>query len=168
MSVLSSSFAPGTHVLVASRDPIFARSIAASLESKGAEIHLWEWHDAWSADEPRLQGVDVLLVETRGLREEEWSLVERVRERSPMVEIVAISEDPLVESAVQALRSGVYTLLAYPVSDDQLLETITQATARKRRGEQRIRALESASAWEWTGRTTPSGAKGGRSSTDRS
>jgi DNA-binding NtrC family response regulator len=142
MSTTTNGFPPWTRVLMASRDRVFARSLAASLESHGAEVRVWEGPGAWSADEPRLQGVDVLLVETCGLRQAEWSLVERVREVSPMVEIVAISDDPLVEGAVQALRSGVYTLLAYPVSDDQLLEAITQATARKRRGEQRIRALE--------------------------
>jgi DNA-binding NtrC family response regulator len=143
MSAGTNSFPPWTRVLLASRDRVFARSLAASLESHGAEVHVWHGPGAWSSDEPRLLGVDVLLVETCGFREAEWSLVERVREHSPMVEIVAISDDPLVESAVQALRSGVYTLLAYPVSDQQLLEAITQATARKRRGEQRIRALES-------------------------
>jgi DNA-binding NtrC family response regulator len=142
MSPPSSNLAPWTRVLVASRDRVFARSLEASLESKGAEVHLWEGPGAWSAEGPQLEEVDVLLVETYGLREAEWSLVERARERSPMVEIVAISEDPLVEGAVQALRSGVYTLLAYPVSDDQLLEAITEATARKRRGEKRIKALE--------------------------
>jgi DNA-binding NtrC family response regulator len=142
MSVTSSSFPPWTHVLVASRDRVLARSLEATLDSHGAKVRLWEGRGGWSAEEPQLQGIDVLLVETSRSGESEWSLVERVRERSPMVEIVAISEDPMVEGAVQALRNGVYTLLAYPVSDDQLLEAITQATARKRRGEQRIQALE--------------------------
>jgi DNA-binding NtrC family response regulator len=141
MSLHPRQFEPWTHVLVASRDRVLARSLEATLRSNGAQVSLWEGPGA-SAEAPRLQGVDVLLVETSASREAEWSLVERVRERSPMVEIVAFSEDPLVEGAVQALRNGVYTLLAYPVSDDQLLDAITQATARKRRGEQRIRALE--------------------------
>ncbi len=142
MSPSSSNSPPWTRVLVASPDRVFARSLEASLESKGAEVHLWEGPGAGPAGGPQLENVDVLLVETCGLREAEWSLVEQARERSPMLEIVAISDDPPVESAVQALRSGVYTLLAYPVSDDQLLEAIQEATARKRRGEQRIRALE--------------------------
>ena len=142
MTATSSQFAPWTRVLVASRDRVLARSLEAALQANGAEVRLWEGRGAWSAEAIQLEGVDVLLVETSGSRETEWALVERVRERSPMVEIVAISEDPVVEGAVQALRNGVYTLLAYPVSDDQLVEAITQATARKRRGEQRIRALE--------------------------
>lgn len=127
---------------MASRDRVLARSLEATLGSRGVKVSLWEGRGGWSAEEPQLQDVDVLLVETSGLREAEWSLVERVRERSPMVEIVAISEDSMVETAVQALRNGVYTLLAYPVSDEHLLEAIAQAAARKRRGEQRIRALE--------------------------
>jgi len=129
-------------VLVASRDQVFARSLKESLESKGADVQLWKGSGASPADGAQLDGVDVLLIETHGLGEADASLVERVREHSPMIEIVAISEDPPVESAVQALRSGIYTLLAYPVSDDQILDAIRAATSRKRRGEQRIKALE--------------------------
>ncbi len=142
MDGLSTRFAPWANVLVASRDRVLARSLEATLESRGVTVRLWEGSGGWSAEEPLLQGIDVVLVETSALREAEWSLVESVRERSPMVEIVAISEDTMVEGAVQALRNGVYTLLAYPVSDERLLEAIAQAAARKRRGEQRIRALE--------------------------
>jgi DNA-binding NtrC family response regulator len=142
----SSSLPSRPCVLVASRDQVFARSLKVSLEAKETEVRLWERPSASSADRAQLDGVDVLLIETHGLGEADASLLERVRERSPMIEIVAISEDPMVESAVQALRSGVYTLLAYPVSDQQLLEAIREATARKRRGEQRIRALENSPA----------------------
>ncbi len=138
----ASSLPPRTSVLVASRDRVFARSLQASLQSKGAEVQLWDGQSASSAEGAQLEGVDVLLIETHGLGEADASLVERVRDRSPMIEIVAISEDPPVESAVQALRSGIYTLLAYPVSDGQILEAVGEATTRKRRGEQRIRALE--------------------------
>lgn len=142
MNAPSSQFAPWTRVLVASRDRAVARSLEATLEANGVEVRRWDGRAAHSADAAQLEGVDVLLVETSGWRDAEWSLVERVRERSPMVEIVAISEDPVVDGAVQALRTGVYTLLAYPASDERLVDAITQATARKRRGEQRIRALE--------------------------
>jgi DNA-binding NtrC family response regulator len=142
MSVPSGPFSPWTYVLVASRDRVLARSLEATLQAHGADVHLWEGRGAWSVEAPQLDGIDVLLVEASGSCEAEWTLVEHVRERSPMVEIVAISEDPLVEGAVQALRNGVYTLLAYPVSDEQLVEAITQATARKRRGEQRIHAID--------------------------
>ena len=143
-SVPATSLPPGTCVVIASRDHFFARSLQSSLEARGADVHLWERMSP-TLDCVKLEGVDVLLIETHGLGEADASLIERVRERSPLIEIVAISEDPLVESAVQALRSGVYTLLAYPVSDTQLAVAIREATLRKRRGEQRIKALEAPS-----------------------
>jgi DNA-binding NtrC family response regulator len=119
--------APCIRLSMASRDRAFARSLGASRRAKGVGVHLWEGRDARAAEEPLLRAVDV---ESHGLRDAEWSLVERVRERSPMVEIVAISDDPAVESMVQALRIGVYTLLADPVSDDKLLRAITEAAAQ--------------------------------------
>jgi DNA-binding NtrC family response regulator len=133
---------PGTRVLVASRDRVFTQGLQESLRARGAQVHSWDGARAWSADKPQLERVDVLLIEAHGLGEAEWALVDRVRDRSPLIEIVAISSDPLVESAVQALRSGLYTLLAYPVSDDQLAEVIAEASDRKRRSEERIEALK--------------------------
>lgn len=91
--------------------------------------------------EPDLSSVDVLLVETDGFRDPEWTLVERVRERSPLLEIIAISSDPNVETAVEVLRSGVFSVVSYPVSDDQLAEVILEACRRKRHGEERLKFL---------------------------
>jgi DNA-binding NtrC family response regulator len=141
MAPPSVTLLPGTRVLVASRDRLFTQSLAESLRSRGAQIHPWETPLAGSTEGQRLERIDVLLIEAHGLGEAEWALVDRVRERSPLTEIIAISSDPLVESAVQALRSGIYTLLTYPVSDEQLLEVIAEAGERKRRCEERIEAL---------------------------
>jgi DNA-binding NtrC family response regulator len=129
-------------LLVASLDRVFARSLEESLRSRGAQVRVWELPAGSSAEGPQLEQIDVVLVETRGAGEAEWALLDRVRERSPLTEIVAISSDPLVESAVQALRSGVYSLLAYPVSDDELAVVIAEASARKRRCEERLEALD--------------------------
>ena len=127
---------------MASHDPVYAACLEASLRARGMDAVPAEPRRMTTGDGLDLDSVDVLLLETWGLGDSEWALVERVRDRSPMTEIVAISSDPEVEGAVQALRSGVFAVLAYPVSDDQLVEAIAAACARKRRGEQRMKALE--------------------------
>jgi DNA-binding NtrC family response regulator len=162
-------------VLIASRDPAYRRVLAGCLGGKGFDIYLLESSAdrrgsnravaAGFGDEiGDLSRIDVLLIETHGLGEAEWLLVEQVRERSPMIEIVAISDAwteegpvgaalvshgsrPLLDRAIQAVREGVFAVLAYPVSDRQLEEAILSASRRKRRGEERIEALNRPASW---------------------
>jgi len=82
------------------------------------------------------------VVETQGLSDATLVLIDQVREQCPMVEIVAISSDPLVEESVQAFRHGVFAVLSYPVSDGQLADVIRNAYRRKLRGEARIKKLD--------------------------
>jgi FixJ family two-component response regulator len=84
---------------------------------------------------------DVLVLETCGLGDPEWSLVHRLLEASPLMEVVEISTDADVGQAVEELRSGVFAVFAYPVSDEDLAAAIVGAAARKRRAEERLRAI---------------------------
>jgi len=127
---------------MASRYRLFTRSLEELLRSRGAQVDPWEGPLAGSAEGQRLEQTDVLLLVTYGLGEAGPALVDRARQRSPMTEIIAISFDPLYESAVWALRSGPHTLLTYPVPDEQVLDVIAEASERKRRRcEERIEAL---------------------------
>ena len=126
-------------VLVTSGDSVYAKYLEERLEHEGMGVV------RWSADAPPnlrdLAGVDVVLVETHELGDAGWMLLEMVREQAPLTEIVVISSEPPVESAVQAFRSGVFAILPYPVSDVQLINAITSACRRKRHGEERMRNL---------------------------
>jgi DNA-binding NtrC family response regulator len=104
---------------------------------------------------PDLSSVDVLLVETYGLGEAQRELLDSLHEAAPLVEVVAISSDPGVEDAVQALRAGVFTVLEYPVSSDVIVTEVTLACERRRRAEQRIRQLGGEERWGGGADQTP-------------
>lgn len=129
------------HVLIASRDQAYAHVLARTLLAQGMEALVWSrpWNELPVRD--RLGWIDVLLVETEGLTDAEWDLLEAMREESPVTEVIAISSEPLLEDAVQALRAGAFSVLEYPVSSGQLVNEISKACARKRHGEQRLRQL---------------------------
>ncbi|MFH1176923.1 MAG: hypothetical protein V1750_05910 [Acidobacteriota bacterium] len=129
-------------LLIASSDAVYRRYLADRLRSCGIEVLPWEEGDKESGERLDASRVDVLLVETHGLDDADWALIEEVRDRAPLIEIIAISSDPQVENAVQALRSGVFEILTYPVSDSHLVNAITSACSRKRYGEDRIKATE--------------------------
>ena len=79
------------------------------------------------------------------MQDHAWSFLEQAREQTPLIEIVAICSEPEVEGTVSALRNGVFAILTYPVSDDELAEAIVQAAQRKDKSEQRLKALNCAS-----------------------
>lgn len=134
--------AEGIKVLVTSSDPVYANRIRSRLESMGMQTGCLQPRDDDEEEvEPEVCHADVLVVQTLGLGDQVCSFIERVRELCPMVEIVAVSSEPLVESTLQALRDGVFSILPYPVSDDRLAEAIQGAYRRKQRGEQRMKQL---------------------------
>ena len=59
-------------------------------------------------------GVDVLVVDTDALARAELEDLSRLRERWPLVEVVAVTGSLPVEEAVEALREGVFTILQHP------------------------------------------------------
>jgi DNA-binding NtrC family response regulator len=128
-------------VLVTSSDPAYANHICTRLESMGMEIGCLRPTNDEEDVQPEVCLADVLVVQAIGLGDQVCSFIERVREVCPMVEIVAVSPDPVFESTVQALRDGVFSILPFPVSDDRLAEAIQGAYRRKQRGEQRMKQL---------------------------
>jgi DNA-binding NtrC family response regulator len=133
------------HVLVASSDRAYAATLADFLRRRGMSV-------LRLAREPTclesLAPTDVLLVETHGLASGEWELIDAIRRAAPLVEVVAISSEPVVPDAVGALRAGVFAVLEYPVSSEQLEQTIRDAAGRKRRADARIRELTREQPWE--------------------
>lgn len=126
-------------VLVVSSDPVVARSLVGLLQSLGLAVRCGQPVDLEAGADLAL--ADILVFETARLADEERALVERVRERSPMVEIVVVSSDQGVDRTVQALRSGVYAVLPSPATREQLATAIVGAYGRKCHGEQRMRAI---------------------------
>ena len=129
-------------VLLMSNDVVYSRFLAERLSREGMSVRLSAVPNAASAAALDTSNIDVVIVETHGLGESDWALVEVIRERAPLVEVIAISAGPLVAAAVEALRSGVFSILAYPVTDNQLVRDVSRACARKQRGEARLRATE--------------------------
>ncbi|HEY3359288.1 MAG TPA: hypothetical protein VGQ83_38925 [Polyangia bacterium] len=145
------SSSPAPRVLVASRDPAAAAALLELLAEAGMAAHRVEPAGlapvAGAASErpaTDLGAFDVVLIDSPDLGEAEWTLVARVRARSPMMEIVIIAADGAVDNAVLAVRTGVFAVLPSPVTREQLRTAVAGAHRRKRRGEQRIAALNGA------------------------
>lgn len=95
--------------------------------------------DGW--DDAVAQTVDVFVVFGPVLDDALMVLLETIRNRFPTSEIVAVSPDPMVENAVQAVRFGVHSVLRAPAGPDQLGWEVARALARRRWARQRLRTL---------------------------
>lgn len=122
-------------VAVLSRDPAFAESLRASVAD--AMVVLQDDVSPGEQDD-----VDVVVLEDLDHDEEE-RIIARLRSSAPLTEVVVIASHRPMEEAMSALRSGVFAVLTYPVSTNELVNEIASAAARKRRAEARIRQLES-------------------------
>jgi DNA-binding NtrC family response regulator len=142
MRVATPTEARQIRVLLTSRDAVYARFLAERLVAEGMLVVRPEQPALGTVLDLDASAIDVVLVETHGLDDAAWAVVELVRERAPLIEIIAISSEPMVDSAVEALRNGVFSILTYPVTDGQLVNEITRACARKRHGEARLKATE--------------------------
>lgn len=135
-------------VLVASSDPVYAATVADLLAAHGLEVHQLRVERVAGDWPVPAAAVDVLVVEVPGLETAEWALAERLRRDAPLAEVVVVSADPVVEDAVQVLRSGAFAVLEPCVAGDRLVQTVRAAAGRKRRAEARIEELEHDHPWE--------------------
>lgn len=131
---------PPLTVAIASRDRVYRDSLSTPLRRRGLEVI--ELDPMTSDADVELSSVDVLIIDTDALSPDDLEKVSRLHARWPLVEIVAVSGDLPIEEAVEALRSGFFTVLQHPVADDQLVETIVQAGRRHQRAKARFEELD--------------------------
>src|SRR5262245_32128142 len=123
----------GAHgiVLLIDDEPLLLRSLRRTLEGEGHRTALAE-----SAEdaEPRLaeSDPDVVLLDlglgTNGGR----ALLERLKREHPEVEVIVITGNASIESAVDCIRAGAFDYLAKPFDDHRVRTTVRRAIERRR------------------------------------
>src|SRR5688572_7633348 len=122
--------APGS-VLLIDDEPLLLRTLRRTLEGEGHRTALAESEEA---AEPRFaeSDFDVVLLDLglgqRGGR----ALLERLRREHPEVEIIVITGNASIESAVDCIRAGAFDYLAKPFDDHRVRTTVRRAIERRR------------------------------------
>lgn len=130
-------------VAIASRDRVYRESLALPLQRRGLRVRRLELDG--DVGGTGLEDVDVLVIDSDGLRPADLERINRLHVRWPLVEVVAVTGELTVEEAVDALRAGVFTVLQHPVADEHLVATIAQAGHRHQRARARLEELSRAS-----------------------
>ncbi|HEY0707026.1 MAG TPA: response regulator [Polyangia bacterium] len=117
---------PKPNVLVVDDDQALAENLAEIIESLDVEVDVvGSAADALAKVKRRryaLVLVDVRLPDANGT-----SLVEPLRESSPHTEVVLITGDATLDSAVAAVRMGAFAYVVKPFAPTELLETARRA-----------------------------------------
>ncbi len=66
-----------------------------------------------------------------------------IKKGHPLVEVVMLTGDATIDSAIEAMKSGAFDYLVKPFDIDQVIDKINAAAKRKRDREARIREVRS-------------------------
>jgi DNA-binding NtrC family response regulator len=150
--------APGL-VLLVDDEPLLLRSLERILHRDGHRVLLAEGADAAEAAiaDPDLDVVllDLLLGASSG-----FELLERLKLERPEVEVIVITGNASIESAVACIRHGAFDYLAKPFEDAHRVRTTVRKALERRRLVCRNRELEAelrgrATAGRLIGRSAP-------------
>jgi len=122
--------APGS-VLLIDDEPLLLRSLRRTLEAEGHRTALAESEEA---AEPRLaeSDPDVVLLDLGLGQSGGRALLERLRREHPEIEVIVITGNASIESAVDCIRAGAFDYLAKPFDDHRVRTTVRRAIERRR------------------------------------
>ncbi len=85
---------------------------------------------------------DVLLVDTEGFNRQSERLLQQIKDRYKLVEIIVLYTPDFIDSALKAVRYGVFDFLPKTVSHDVLYLKTYAACQRKTASKQRMEILQ--------------------------
>jgi len=77
--------------------------------------------------------LDVMMPEMDGIE-----TLAKIKKDYPLVEVIMLSGQATVESAIEGMKRGAFDYLMKPCDIDQLMEKVTEAAAKKRQHEEKI------------------------------
>ncbi len=128
-------------VVVIDDEPLLLRSLRRILQGDGHRIVLAESVDE---AEPALQDpdLDVVMLDLGLGRASGLELLERIKRERPEVEVIVITGNASIESAVGCIRRGAFDYLAKPFDDVHRVRTTVSKALERRRLVTRNRELE--------------------------
>src|SRR5262245_60476911 len=122
--------APGS-VLLVDDEPLILRSLRRTLEVEG---YLTAFAESADAVDARLaeSDPDVVLLDLGLGCDGGLALLERLKREWPDIEVIVITGNATIESAVGCIRSGAFDYLAKPFDEHRVRTTVRRAVERRR------------------------------------
>jgi DNA-binding NtrC family response regulator len=116
----------------------FVEAFGERLELRNLEISkAFNGEDALRAlEENRTIEVVILDVKMPGM--DGIETLAEIKKKFPLVEVIMLSGQATVESAIEGMKQGAFDYLMKPCDIDQLMPKVTEAAAKKRQHEEKI------------------------------
>lgn len=131
---------PGEEIrlLLVDDDLEFVRSITPALERRGVSVTAV--HDGFQALERAQDRLfDVALVDVVMPGMDGLTLLDRLREEDPLLEVVILTGNPEVGDVRRSLKSGAFDYLMKPCKVEELVRSLRGAWARRKQREEELR-----------------------------
>ena len=128
-------------VLLVDDEQEFVEVLAERLEVRDIVVT-----KAFSGDEAlagiKEKAVDVVILDVAMPGKDGVDTLKEIKQLNPIIEVIMLTGNATVDSAVEGMRLGAYDYLMKPTETKDLLEKIVKAYKRKTEQEERIRQAE--------------------------
>jgi two-component system response regulator CpxR len=128
-------------VLLVDDEQEFVEVLAERLEVRDIVVT-----KAFSGDEAlagiKEKAVDVVILDVAMPGKDGVATLKEIKQFNPIIEVIMLTGNATVDSAVEGMRLGAYDYLMKPTETKDLLEKIVKAYKRKTEQEERIRQAE--------------------------
>jgi DNA-binding NtrC family response regulator len=128
---------PSRVMLVDDEEP-FVETMTKRLVKRNLEVK-----SAFSGPEALVKlkaepGIDVVILDVKMPEMDGIETLREIKREHPLVEVIMLTGHATVESAIEGMKMGAFDYLMKPTEMDKLLVKVQEATAKKRRHEEKI------------------------------
>ncbi len=129
-----------SHVMLVDDEVPFVETMTKRLSKRKRNLKVVE---AFSGPEAlqRLsseKNVDVVILDVKMPGMDGIETLREIKRRHPLVEVIMLTGHATIETAIEGMKLGAFDYLMKPCDIDQLLDKVNEATARKRKHEEKI------------------------------
>jgi len=84
------------------------------------------------------KNVEVVILDVKMPGMDGIETLAEIKKKFPLVEVIMLSGQATVESAIEGMKQGAFDYLMKPCDIDQLMPKVTEAAAKKRQHEEKI------------------------------
>ncbi len=126
------------NILLVDDEVSFVEAVGERLELRNLEIS-----KAFSGEEAlqmleENKNVEVVILDVKMPGMDGIETLAEIKKKFPLVEVIMLSGQATVESAIEGMKQGAFDYLMKPVDMDQIITKVTEAAAKKRQHEEKI------------------------------
>ncbi len=124
-------FIPKPYILIVDDQQDIARGLALLLTEVGVEVTTTSSGEQ-ALEHVKKNPVDVVITDIRMPGIGGISLLEKIKEYRPKIEVILLTAYGSIESAIEAMKKGAYHYITKPFNNDELLIVVRRAVQEKR------------------------------------